>query len=113
MSNDVLTEIIDTLLELKRLHQINLELFEQLDVICGWLQDNKIQVPNEEHFLSLLIKARTLLNEVYARTPSDGFLQRKKSDKDFTEPTITRFIYFVHPAEISGSVTEGNDKNIT
>jgi hypothetical protein len=91
----MLTEIIDTLGELKRMHQLNLELMEQLDVTCGWLLDNNIQVPNHEHFLSLLIKARTLLKEIYARTSSDGILQRKKSDKDFTVPVFRYCSLFV------------------
>lgn len=93
-SNDVITEIITTLQQLKEMHQLNLELLEQLDVTCGWILDNHIVVPNRERLVSLLAKAKSLLNEAQAETPkilqygklSDGFLQRKKSDKDLTEP---------------------------
>ena len=92
--NDLLSEAIDTLQEIKRMHQLNLELLEQLDVSCGWLLESKVHLPNERHFVSLLTKARALLSEIQAETPktliyqklSDGFSQRKKSDKDFTVP---------------------------
>ena len=92
--SDMLTEIIDTLAELKRMHQLNFELLEQLDVTCGYLLDNKVQVPNEELFLSLLIKCRSLLNEIEAGKPK--ILQysairrkvtEKKSDEEVTEPS--------------------------
>ena len=67
--NDFLSETIDVLQEMKRMHQLNLELLEQLDVTCGYLLDNGVQVPNEEHFLSLLTKAKALLSEIQAETP--------------------------------------------
>ena len=96
-----LNTIVETLQELERLHQLNSELLEQLNVICGWLLEHNIQIPNSEVLLSLLQKAKVLLTEIEAdepkilqysairrkvtEKPSDEFLQRKKSDKDFTE----------------------------
>ncbi len=91
--SDALTEIIDTLKELKRMHQLNLELLEQLGVTCGWLLDNHVNVPNSEHIHSLLVKTQTLLNEIYFPTSSDGFLRRKKSDEDLTAPCFDRFLF--------------------
>jgi hypothetical protein len=86
------SEVIDTLIELKRLHQLNLELLEQLDVTCSWLLDNGIKLPNENKFHSLLIKARALLIEIQTATPkfsyqklADETLQGKRTDGDFTE----------------------------
>ena len=91
--NDVLSEIIDSLSELKRMHQLNLELLEQLGVACGWILDNTVTVPNREHLASLLNKARALFDEIYSRhLSSDDFLQRKKPDKDSTAPRITTYL---------------------
>ena len=86
MSSDIITETIDTLKELKRMHQLVLELLEQLDVTCGWLLENKIPIPNRDTIYSLLVKTKTLLDEIHSKTSSDEFLQPKKSDKDLTEP---------------------------
>ena len=75
---------------LKRMYQLNLELLEQLNVTCGWLLKNKINVPNKQSLVSLLIKSRTLLEEIYT---SDEFLQTKRTDEDFTEPKSITFLY--------------------
>ena len=95
MPHDSLTEIITSLGELKRLHQLNLELLEQLSVACGFLTENKVPIPNEGTFVSLLKKATTLLSEIYSEPsstmlvvtkPADETLQRKRTDEDLTEP---------------------------
>lgn len=93
MSTDILTEIISTLQELKRMHQLNYELLEQLNVACGYFLENHIRMPNEEKLASLLTKATTLLEDMNSKPPSDGFLQHKKSDKDFTEPYSAKLIF--------------------
>jgi hypothetical protein len=91
MSSDIIAETIDTLTELKRMYQLNLELLEQLGVACGWLLDNKIPIPNRDTICSLLVKARMLLDEIY----SPPFLQhRKRTPEDSTEPFNLSFKYF-------------------
>jgi hypothetical protein len=64
---------IETLKELKRMHQLNLELLEQLNVTCQWIIDNNIQVSDEEHMSSLLNKSLTLLNEIYSKPYDDSY----------------------------------------
>ena len=93
--NDVLLEIIDTLKELKRMHQLNYELLEQLNIACGFLRKNHISLPNEEKIVILLSKAMSLLAEIQAKTPI--MLQYQKigrrkvtdyrADGEVTEPT--------------------------
>ena len=67
MSN--LSEIIGTLRELERLHQLNLELLEQLNVICDWLVEHDIPIPNPQSLYSLLSKAKSILNEIENSEP--------------------------------------------
>ena len=94
-----LSTIIQTLQELQRMHSLNLELLEQLDVVCQWIIENKLPIPNKEKLNSLLLKAQTLLQELYfEKTPtllhmklSDENLQGDKSDKEFTEPKNETF----------------------
>jgi hypothetical protein len=86
MSSDMLGEIVNTLQELRRMHQLNFELLEQLNVARACLLQNQISLPNQERLASLLSKATTPLGEINTRLPSDEFLQHKKSDKDLTEP---------------------------
>lgn len=94
MPNDILPEIINTLTELRRMHQLNFELLEQLSISCGWLIEHRVSIPNANTLASLLSKAMVLLTEIQGKDPkiiqyqelSDEFLQRKKSDGDLTEP---------------------------
>jgi len=80
------------------LHQLNFELLEQLNVICQWLLDNHIPIPNEEHLSSLFKRSLTLLTEMQADTPeilqyqklTDEKKQSHRTDEEETEP------YFVH-----------------
>jgi hypothetical protein len=48
------------------MHELNLELLEQLSVTCDWLLEKHISLPNESTFCSLLIRAKTLLSEIQA-----------------------------------------------
>ena len=86
MLSDMLTEIVKTLEVLKTMYQLNFELLEQLNVACQCLLENHITLPNEQKLADLLSKSTALLEEINTAPSSDGFLQRKKSDKDFTEP---------------------------
>ena len=75
-------------------------MLEQLDVTCGWLMEHNVQIPNSNSFASLLAKAKTLLNEIQSKPiasmlvvrTADENLQRKRTDKDFTEPCIESLI---------------------
>lgn len=80
---NALVELRNTIDEALRMHQLNLELLEQLGIACKWLRENKIQVPNRDRFVSLLSKSDALLKEIYS---SDENLQGKQSDEDLTEP---------------------------
>jgi hypothetical protein len=97
MYGDVMSElstIVQSLQELQRMHQLNLELLEQLGIVCEWILANNIPVPNREKFNSLLRKTHALAQELYLSSPktiqyrkiSDESLQGDKSDKEFTEP---------------------------
>lgn len=83
-----LVEMKKALDEIIEMHQINLELLEQIDVVCKWILENKIEIPNREIMVSLLNRADTLLNEIYSS--EDMGIRRNftgtKSDKDLTEP---------------------------
>lgn len=78
------------------MHQLNLELLEQLNVACGWILDNRITIPNSEHIASLLVKAKALLKEVQAEEPralqyqklADEKKQHFRTDGEVTEPTV-------------------------
>lgn len=92
--SDAIQEAIDTLTELKRLHQLNFELIEELNTASQWILDNNINVPNKERIRSLLGKSLALLKEIQSEPTTeilvvkkltDGFLQRNPNDKDFTE----------------------------
>jgi hypothetical protein len=62
----MLREIASRLEELDRLHRLNLELMEQLDIACKFILKNIDQIPNAEKLRSLLSKADTLLTEIYS-----------------------------------------------
>jgi len=91
MSN-LLKDATATLNELLRMHDLNRELLETLQVTMLWLRDyaekNNLPLPNGSTYNSLINKAQVLIDEL---TSSDGFLQRKKSDKDFTEPEFSLY----------------------
>ena len=100
-----LSEVYQTLGELIRMHQLNQELLETLSVTMQWIrnyaENHSISLPNDSTCNSLVNKAEALIEEITIDTPlflkyhkpSDESLQRKKSDKDLTEPKIAMFIY--------------------
>ena len=81
MSVDSLREVRDSLNELLRLHQLNLELLETLETAMFWLQDfgkkHDIQIPNRDKINSLITKADNLLAEItttpYWRSSDDSY----------------------------------------
>jgi hypothetical protein len=89
-----LTEIIETLHEVERLHQLDLELLEQLNVISCWLVENDIPIPNPHILYSLLAKAKALLTEIQSDEPKmlqyqklvDEKKQHFKTDEDEPVP---------------------------
>jgi len=101
LQHDALTGIIDSLSELKRMYQLNLELLEQLAVTCEWLQKSGIHFPNETAFFSLLNKTTTLLNEIQGSEPKIlhfSPIRRKvtdeKTDEEVPEPGAVLFLLF-------------------
>ena len=94
----ILQEATDTFQELKRMHQLNIELLENLSLACNHLVTFHIQVPNASTLASLLNKATTLLDEITAsesqtikyRKLSDDWKHRDKPNGKVTEPE-TRF----------------------
>lgn len=76
----ILRDAKNTLEQLLTMHQLNLELLEQLDVSCHWILENKIQIPNEKNILSLLSKADILLKEIYSNQ-SEKTIRRVFTDK--------------------------------
>jgi len=66
---NIITNIVDTLTELRRMHQLNLELLEQLSISCSSLMENNVQIPNANAVCSLLVKAKALIDEIQAETP--------------------------------------------
>jgi len=98
---DTITEIINTLSELKRMHQLNLELLEQLGVACSWLMEHNIPIPNASTLSSLLSKTMVVLAEIYSDMPKVlqySAIRRKvtdqKSDGEVTEPDTATHIRF-------------------
>lgn len=79
--SDSLQEVIDTLSELKRLHQLNFELLEQLNVTCQWMIDTHLCIPNEEKMRSLIGKSLILLNEIRADEPKILQYQKLADEK--------------------------------
>ena len=102
MSSD-LSVIIEKYQELQQLHQLNLELLEQLNIACGYFVDNNIPLPNLKTLYSLFQKAQSILNEIQADTPkilqynklSDDWKHRDKSNGKVTEPCFIRLLYWV------------------
>jgi hypothetical protein len=86
-----LSEVVDTLQELQRLHQLNVELLEQLDVTCTWLIDNHIKMPNESTFYSLLSKTKAILEEIHdkeTKTLQYTIINRRKVTVSKTDEEV-------------------------
>ena len=95
--SDALQQTINTLTQLKRMHQLTYELLEELNVTSQWILDNKINIPNENQLRSLLGKSLTLLTEIQADEPIilqyninrrkvTDFREDNKTDEEVTEP---------------------------
>jgi hypothetical protein len=91
---DNFTYIIDSLTELKRMYQLNVELLEHLAVTCDWLRLSGVKLPNESTFDSLLNKTTALLDEIQAHDSPKTLVYQKLSDK------------WKHLSESNGEVTE-------
>ncbi len=86
MSVNAIDEIIDTFTELKRVHNLNIELLEQLDVACSWLLSQNSYLPNAEKLYALLAKTKAVLTEIQSDEPRT--LQYKKiTDETLHDPT--------------------------
>ncbi|NWG11201.1 hypothetical protein HXY33_05580 [Candidatus Bathyarchaeota archaeon] len=90
-----LSELSVAINEVLEMHDLNQELLETLLVAMDWIKQKEkdgLDIPQKDTFLSLMRKARTLIEEISSKPmPSDEFLQRRKSDKDLTEPFNFRF----------------------
>jgi hypothetical protein len=93
-----LLEVAEILQELKRMHQLNMELLEQLSIACDYLLKSAVAVPNANLFASLLNKAMALLNEIQSDSPNILQYQKVADEKK-------------HSDEADGKVTA--PKNIT
>jgi hypothetical protein len=87
-------DIVYTLNELRRLHQLNFELLEQLHVTISWIFEHGIPLPNLDTLHSLCTKAKSLLIEIQSENPkilqyssADEKKQHFRTDEDETEPT--------------------------
>jgi hypothetical protein len=89
--------LAETMQELQRMHQLNLELLEQLDVACSFLLQNQVKIPNKSTFKSLLRKAWALMDEIRADEINIHTVSRRKvtdfgTDEDETEPFSLPFL---------------------
>ncbi|HEX9262595.1 MAG TPA: hypothetical protein VF893_08730 [Candidatus Bathyarchaeia archaeon] len=92
-----LSRIVTTLQELERMHQLNLEMLEQLDVIFKCIIESDIPIPNSEKIISLLSRNQALLQELYSGSPAiltyQKLSRRKvtpfRTDEDVPEPNFT------------------------
>jgi hypothetical protein len=96
----MLREVTETLEQLERMHQLNMELLEQLNVACNYLLSNDVPVPNRGTFVSLLRKAWALMDEIRADEEKgvQYIVSRRKvtnlsNDEEETEPQTVKFIY--------------------
>jgi hypothetical protein len=99
LQHDSFSEIIDSLTELKRISQLNMELLEQLSVTCDWLRKSGVKLPNQSAFDSLLNKTMALLDEIQADEPKI-LVYKKLSDDGYHEPDnrreVNRTLFSTH-----------------
>jgi hypothetical protein len=89
-----LSVIIETLQELERIYQLNLEVLEQLNIICGWILKNDVAIPNKDKLDSMFLKTQALLKELYFSSPktlhyrklTDEKKQHFRTDEDVPVP---------------------------
>jgi hypothetical protein len=61
------------------MHQLNLEMLEQLHVTLSWIIERNIETPNTEKLIALISKSQSLLNEMNSSSPA--ILQYRKLDR--------------------------------
>jgi hypothetical protein len=83
-----LTPTIQALQELQRMHQLNLELLEQLSVFAEWVINNHNSIPNRDKLESLLHKTQALMKELYSSN-SQNMLQYQKLTDEKKHPFRT------------------------
>jgi hypothetical protein len=81
MSVNFIDEAITTFSELKRMHQLNSELLEQLTVTFELIFQNNIPLPNSGTVYSLISKARALLAEIQSSSEVKILQYKKLSDE--------------------------------
>jgi hypothetical protein len=73
------------------MHDLNQELLETLLVAMEWIRQSEkigLEIPKKATFLTLMKKGEALLEEISSEPiATDGFLQRRRTDGDLTEPT--------------------------
>ena len=94
--------------ELLRMHQLNVELLEHLELSLFWIDDfskkHELPIPNREKFSCLIKKASILIEEItkpkMSLTNQKTFIRRnftsRKSDNNFTESLRIRVKYKVN-----------------
>jgi hypothetical protein len=106
MSVNPIDTLIETFSELKRLHELNAELLDELCVAVDWVFEHEPQVPNAETLHSLLQKSRTLISEIQADEPKmlqykmsrrkvTDYRERNGTDEEVPEPFFIRLLYWV------------------
>ena len=78
---DALTELREVITEAQMMHQLNLELIEELDITCKWLLETRIEFPNREKFVSMLNKIDALLNEIYSTHKMQYYYKVESADE--------------------------------
>ena len=79
-----LSAIIRALNELQRMHQLNLELLEQYEILCRWITETNLPIPNSEKLRSLLSKTHALLEELY-QSNATKYIQYSSSRRKVTD----------------------------
>jgi hypothetical protein len=92
----------------KETYELSFELadvtYTLLNSILDYCKTHNIPINEETGLWNLLVKSRSIYTQIEQINSStietrkllaDGFLQRKQTDKDFTEPTVERFLSLV------------------
>jgi hypothetical protein len=78
-----ISDLIEMLSEIRKMHQLNLELLENLSVTYSYMDENKIAFPNEGKFRSLLNRSKALLEEMYSVQTPTLLYKQKLSDESY------------------------------
>lgn len=63
------------------MYQLNLELLEQYEVLCKWVTETNLPIPNSEKLRSLLNKTHVLLKELYCSNSPKTLQYLKLADE--------------------------------